>query len=114
LTVRLAPRPADSAAASETTEQADPTVPARQFDVRLYFVEPNTGAKHGERVFDVAIQGDTTVRDFDVVAEAGGSHKAIVRTWQDVSANEVMEIDLTPRTAQLPILCGVEIIEHTR
>lgn len=114
LTVRLAPRRSDRVKVSGTSEQAGPAVPARRFEVRLYFVEPNTGAKLGERVFDVAIQGETTIRDLDVAAEAGGSHKAVVRTWQDISADDVIEIALTPRTEQQPILCGVEIIEHKR
>ncbi|MBC8872592.1 MAG: PQQ-binding-like beta-propeller repeat protein [Planctomycetes bacterium] len=95
-------------------KRPDPAAAARQFTVSLYFVEPNKETKPGERVFDVAIQGKTRIQDFDVVAEAGGSLKAVVRTWQDIAADEAMEIALTPRTELQPVLCGVEIIEQKR
>ena len=114
LAVRLAPQRPGPAKVSATSEPADPTVPAHRFTVRLHFVEPNAGTKPGERVFDVAIQGQTTIQDFDVVAEAGGSLRAVVRTWKDIRADEMMEIALTPRTVQQPILCGAEIIEQQR
>jgi hypothetical protein len=64
-------------------------VPNGKCRVELYFVEPWLGAHYGagidcegERIFSVAVNGDTLVRDFDVWAEAGyaGACRKVVET----------------------------------
>lgn len=110
LVIRLAPQQSEAASAVVTSDQANATASPRRFTVNLHFVEPDKETKPGERVFDVAIQGETMLREFDVMAEAGGPLKAVVRTWQDIPADGAMEIALTPRTQRQPVLCGVEIV----
>ena len=52
---------------------ATPTKPGTwRHTVRLHFAEPDD-VKPGERVFDVKLQGNVVLRDFDVVREAAAA-----------------------------------------
>jgi hypothetical protein len=85
-----------------------PPAIARSLTVRLHFAEVQ-GAKPGDRVFSVAIQGKEVLRDFDVVKAAGGPMRAIVKEFKGVQAGEDLEITLTPKTGQ-PALAAVEVL----
>ena len=85
----------------------------RQFTVRLHFAELDD-VQPGERVFDVLLQGKTALENFDVVREAGGTFRAVVKEFK-ISANRQLEIRLVPKSPRLtdrsaPILSGVEIL----
>ncbi len=54
-----------------------PSGPAK---VSLYFSEPVFTEKD-KRVFDVEINGQTVLKDFDIIAEAGGQNSAVVKTF---------------------------------
>ena len=87
----------------------------RTFTVRLHFAE-TAGTARGRRVFDVAIQGKTVLKALDVVAEAGGGGKVLVKECRGVVGAGQVVIDLTrSRTAPvgglLPMICGVEVVE---
>ena len=89
-----------------------PTAP-REATIRLHFCEPDD-VRPGERVFDVRLQGATVLRDFDVVKEAGGPRRALVKEFAGVKANEVISIRLVPkkknvRSDTAPILNGLEV-----
>ncbi len=91
----------------------DPGASAADYRVRLHFADLEQ-ADAGQRVFDVKLQGKTVIEDFDVVAEAGGGSKAVVRDFAAVRAADVLSIELVPKTprpdrAQMPILSAVEI-----
>jgi len=77
------------------------------YTVRLHFVEPD-GMKPGERVFDVSLQGQVVLKDFDIVKEAGGSDRGLVREFREVKAKREIKVAFTPR-ASVPILCGIEV-----
>jgi outer membrane protein assembly factor BamB len=107
-----------SVGVSGATEITIPTVlpagktpaagPKRRYDVRLYFVEPRP-LKPGERVFTISLEGKPILEKLDVVQEAGGPLKLLVRELKDVEIEGAMEIGLTP-AAGTPLLSGVEII----
>jgi hypothetical protein len=56
-------------------------LPSGPATVSLYFNEP-VFAEKGKRVFDIEINGQTVLRDFDIFAEAGGQNRAVVKTFQ--------------------------------
>ena len=73
---------------------------------RLVFAEP-TLAKPGERVFDVSLEGNPVLTDFDI-AEAG--ELLAIREFKDVEIKGMLEVGFTAKKGQ-PVLCGVELIE---
>ena len=101
----------DSSASSTHSGEVKPP---RYFTVRLVFAEPHKSVKPGDRVFDVAMQGKTTLEGFDIVAQANAVRRPVVRTWSGIPASKVIEIAFHPRTDRQPVLCGVEIIEEQR
>ncbi|MBN2130044.1 MAG: PQQ-binding-like beta-propeller repeat protein [Sedimentisphaerales bacterium] len=87
----------------------------RSFAVNLHFVEPDD-KKPGQRVFDVAIEGITVLKDFDIAAEARSSHVGIVKKFAGLRAAEFITITLTPVAPETEtIICGIEIrAENTK
>ena len=92
-----------------------PQVDARPFTVRLHFAELGN-AEPGIRVFDVSIQGETVLKDFDIAQAAGGPFRAVMREFKNVSARETLTVEFhvpqgrwTPATA--PIISALEL--HT-
>ncbi|MBA7674848.1 hypothetical protein ES703_83073 [subsurface metagenome] len=95
-----------------------------EYTVRLYFAELEN-EQAGERVFDIKLQGRMVLGGFDVVKEAGGSYKAVVREFRDVRVSRNLKIELVPRDetvssmspaprrggmSRAPVLCGVEVL----
>lgn len=84
--------------------------------VRLHFAELS-GAAPGERVFSIRLQGKTAADNVDVVKEAGGPHKALVKTFPGISAGRTLDVEFVPASTQnekaLPILNGIEVISET-
>jgi outer membrane protein assembly factor BamB len=78
----------------------------KPFTVRLHFVEPDN-AKPGERVFDVSLQGKPVLKEFDVVKEAGGPDRGLVRQFT-VPASKDLLLTMTARKSAT-VLCGVEV-----
>jgi hypothetical protein len=84
----------------------------RGYTVRLYFVEPDNTAP-GERVFDVGLQGQTVLADFDIRKEAGGPARMIVKEFRGIKVRKELTVTLTPAgcaPASEPVLCGIEIL----
>ena len=80
----------------------------RKCRITLYFAEPGEVAE-GDRVFDVALQGQPVLTELDIVAAAGGINRGIVRTFEEVVINDTIEISFTPRAGRA-LLCGIELI----
>jgi outer membrane protein assembly factor BamB len=74
--------------------------------LRLHFVEPD-GAKPGERVFDVKLQGQEVLKDFDISKEAGGGDRALVKEFTTQAGKE-LKLKFVPRKS-VPVLCGIEV-----
>ncbi|MBM4069779.1 MAG: hypothetical protein FJ271_12630 [Planctomycetes bacterium] len=87
----------------------------RKFTVRLHFVEPDN-LQPGERLIDLQVQ-DQKVVDLDIVKEAGGPNRALVKEFAGIAVEGNLVIRLSP-TSTTPdaatILCGVEIIAEER
>ena len=79
--------------------------------VRLYFSEPDQ-VTVGQRVFDIALQGKTVLEDFDVLQEAGGQYRCIVREFSDIIVEDelVITMEPTPGAEAGPLLSGVEML----
>ena len=79
--------------------------------VRLHFCELED-VKPGERLFDVALQGKTVLRRFDVAKEAGGRFRTLVREFRGIAVKHDLTVHLTPAPGAKvtePVLSGVEI-----
>jgi hypothetical protein len=82
--------------------------------VRLHFAELGD-AKRGERVFDVRLQGETVLEDFDVVRAARGARRAVVREFDGIAARRAVVLEFVPKAAEVtartaPILSAVELL----
>jgi hypothetical protein len=79
------------------------------YAVRLHFAEPG-GAKPGERMFSVSLQGRETIAGLDVARAAGGPMRAIIREFHNVATDREIRVDLRAIVpGRAPLLCGVEI-----
>ena len=80
--------------------------------MRLHFAELEA-TPPGERVFDIKLQGETVLRDFDIARTAGIPRAAIAREFE-VRAGSVLQVELIPHPAGgtralPPILSAIEL-----
>ena len=80
------------------------------YTVELHFSEPDE-AEPRQRVFDIHIQGKPVAKEFDIVREAGGPSRALVRSFPNVRIGESLRVELKPAPGSKypPVLCGVEL-----
>ena len=71
------------------------TAKGSQYTVRLHFAEPRD-ARSGDRVFNVILQGKEVLRDFDVIQQANGARRPVIKTFRGVRIAEQLEIELVP------------------
>lgn len=76
--------------------------------VRLYFTEME-GKTPGQRVFDVSLQGKTVLENLDVVKEAGGPKRELVKEFKAIGISGDLDIGFVPHAGEA-MLSGVEII----
>ena len=81
---------------------------AKSYTVRLHFSEPHE-KNPGERIFDVSLQGETVLDNFDVVATAGKQNRAVVKELHGIQAVKDLKIELKS-TRDKALLSGVEIV----
>jgi hypothetical protein len=90
-----------------------------EYTVRLYFADFDN-KQAGKRVFDVKLQGQVVLDDFDIAKEAGGSFKAIIRQFRGIAVSRDLEIELVTQDEKLsskngvPVLCGVEVVRERK
>ena len=75
----------------ESIEQALAGNSPRSYTVRLTFAELE-GQAPAERVFDVAIQGQTVLEGFDIAAETGGSLRGIVKEFTGITSDSTIQV----------------------
>ena len=83
----------------------------RPYTVRLHFAEPDD-VQLGERNFDVHLQGKPALVSLDVLKEAGGRNRALVKVLTGVQVGDELVIELIPNPMskhQASILSGFEI-----
>ncbi len=89
---------------------------AGKYRVRLGLLDPDN-SQPGRRVFDVKIQGQTVLKDLDVVREAGGPNCVVWREITDVVVRDQLTLEFVPKSPnpapeEAPILQGVEILRQ--
>ena len=83
---------------------------ASRFTVRLTFADVEQTAE-GDRAFDVSLQGRKVLPEFDVVKEAGGRMRSVVREFRGVASDGELKVELTARKGTT-ILSGIEIVSE--
>jgi outer membrane protein assembly factor BamB len=84
----------------------------RAYTVRLYFAEPDK-LPAGKRLFNVALQGKVMLTDFDIVAEAKGSGRTLIKEFKGIPVQGQLTVTLTPSEqseVRATVLCGLELI----
>ncbi|HUU20432.1 MAG TPA: PQQ-binding-like beta-propeller repeat protein [Sedimentisphaerales bacterium] len=90
-----------------------------EYTVRLYFADFDN-EQAGKRIFDIKLQGQVVLDDFDIVREAGGSCKAVVRQFRGIAVSDNLKIELVAQDEKLsskngvPVLCGVEVVRERK
>jgi hypothetical protein len=84
------------------------------YTVRLYFAALEHD-KPGQRVFDVKLQGNAVLKNFDIVNAAGGTQKAHVAEFANIPVTDDLTIELEPSNEnpddrQQPLLSGIEVL----
>lgn len=95
----------------EITLSKEKETQVTSYKVNLYFSELEE-KKTGERVFDVAIQGNKVLENFDIVSQAGKTNKEIVKTFTGIEAGSTLKIEMNPKTGNT-ILSGIELVEES-
>lgn len=101
---------------SEVNIQLDKEPGPRTFTVRLIFAEPEP-IPAGRRVFNVEVQGREAIKDLDIVKEAGGSLRSLVKEVTGVVVEDMLTVRLTPSVQasnRTTILCGIEVIAEEK
>ncbi|MBA4387668.1 MAG: hypothetical protein C0404_06780 [Verrucomicrobia bacterium] len=80
----------------------------RSHTVRLYFSEIEKTAA-GQRVFDVKMQGQTVLPDFDIVAAAGGARRQVIREFTNIGISDNLELEFVAKVGE-PSISGAEIV----
>ena len=80
--------------------------------MRLVLAEPDPETKAGERTMDIALQGKEVLANFDLVREAGGPRRLLMREFNATPVNGRIVIALES-TGSLPtVISGVEWIRQ--
>ena len=91
--------------------------PGASYTLRLHFAEtffgpglPGGGGA-GSRLFNAAVNGASVLVNFDIFAAAGGSNKAVVKTFPvTASAAGTVVVTFTNGSANFPKLSGLELL----
>lgn len=84
--------------------------PNSVFTVRLHFAEIVKDGL-GQRLFDVRINGETVLKNFDVRVAAGGKNRAIVNQFEVLSsATGQIVIEFVQGSVDLPIISAIEVV----
>ena len=79
-----------------------------RYAVRLYFAEIDPSVTSaGARAFDVALEGNTLLDDFDIFATAG-ANRGIVKTFETNVTDGNLDIDFTAVTGN-PLVSAIEV-----
>ncbi len=113
--------PSNTPTAVFETEMYDPvespemlwTLPAQSgetYEVRLYFHDGYTGTSEpGDRVFDVAIEDEQVLTDFDIIAEYG-DNTAAMESFEVTPSDDTIDIEFLHGQAENPQINAIEIV----
>ena len=83
----------------------------RKYRAVLHFMEPEQVCQ-GHRVFDVLINGQKVLSQFDIVRETGAPRRALAKEVKSTGACTTVELALEPVSGKAPLICAVEIIQE--
>jgi len=86
------------------------------YTVRLHFAELSH-ERRGRRVFEVRVQGQTLLEDFDILEVAQAPNRAVVREFRDIPVTDNLIIEFVPQVAnptqeEAPLVCGLEVLRQ--
>ncbi len=81
------------------------------YEIRLHFAELDESAAPEDRVFVVVVGGEEVLTDFDIVREAEGALRGVVRSFYTESEGNAIEIELRgkDRSRLDPAINGIEL-----
>jgi outer membrane protein assembly factor BamB len=94
----------------EITLSKEKDTPQTSYKVNLYFSELEE-MKEGERVFNVSLQGNKVLENFDIISLTGKMNKELVKTFTGIQAGKTLIIDMEPVKGNT-ILSGIELTEE--
>lgn len=85
------------------------------YQVRIGF-SAHPGQEKGQRVFDVRVQGETLLSQFDVLSEASAPREAVVKEFSNIAVADNLLVEFQPQSPQPRIDRApmVQFIEITR
>lgn len=86
------------------------------YTVRLHFAELDARMAAGQRVFAVELQGETVLAGLDIVEQAGGAFRGLVKTFSAVPEDGRPTLAMHPAAAAAhpPVISGIELVAEPR
>jgi len=112
VTINLSGKSTEDTTPAEEVKPIEEPIQERPYTVRLYFAESDE-IKSGQRVFNVSIQGREVLRNFDIVKEAGGPNRPVVKEFKEIWVKDDLTVAFTPSNddkANIPLICGIKIM----
>jgi hypothetical protein len=90
--------------------------PPGRYIVRLGFNAPDRD-RTGQRVFDIRIQGEPRLSDFDILKTAGKPCKAVIKEFTGIKVKDVLTVELDPKheipgLEEVPVIHYLEVIRE--
>jgi outer membrane protein assembly factor BamB len=84
---------------------------SRPYTVRLIFAETEE-SDIDQRLFDICIQDKPVLESFDIIKDAGGPNRLVIKEFKGINIKDDLKIELiqTEESQTTPLLCGIEII----
>ena len=96
---------------ADVSYSSPPRGEERRFRAVLHFAELQDLGP-GQRVFDVRLQGQTVIEGLDIVREAGGVRRALVKQVAGIRARDTVTFELVARNGATPLVCALELYEE--
>jgi hypothetical protein len=95
----------------------DIPLPEGFYELHLYFAETyfgeenDSGGGETSRLFDVRINGETALRNFDVISDAGGSNTADIKVFRNIrpASDGLLHLEFAA-VRDLPFVNAIEIL----
>jgi len=82
------------------------------YDITLRFAELQGNALAGDRIFDVAAEGNLILDDFDVVAASGGTRTAYDETFTITVTDGQLNLDFTPANGNFAYINAISVVSE--
>jgi len=94
----------------EITLSREKEVPETTYLIKLFFSELEN-KQPGDRVFNIKLQDDTVLENFDIAGEAGKNDKEVIKSFAGIKAGQTVKIDLVPLKGNT-IISGIELTQE--